>query len=106
MKAARTPTPRLVMYHDDALKFDGAVALRKLIAQFVYGIKGERKNPVSEKQIVQWFKATKPEFVKRQITEACASGAIRCVRNSLSSSRRHNGSYRYEPALPTECRPA
>lgn len=96
MRAARTPDCRLVNFADPALKFDGASALRKQIAKFVAGVKGERKNPVSEKQIVAWFKSTTPAFVKQQITEACAAGKIRCVMNSLSSGRRHNGAYRYE----------
>ena len=64
MRAARTHDDRLINFADPALKFDGAVALRKRIAAFVRGIKGERLNLVSEKQIVAWFKSTPPAFVK------------------------------------------
>lgn len=96
MRAARTPDARLINFADPSLKFDGATALRKQIASFVRGIKGERKNPVSEKQIVAWFKSTSPSFVKEQLTHVVHDGQVNILRRSLSSTRRHNGAYRYE----------
>lgn len=96
MRAARTPDARLINFADPALKFDGAAALRKQIASFVRGVKGERQNPVSEKQIVAWFKSTSPAFVKEQLTHVVHGGQVNILRRSLSSTRRHNGAYRYE----------
>jgi hypothetical protein len=94
MRTARTPDARLINFADPALKFDGAAALRKLIASFVRGVKGERQNPVSEKQVVTWFKSTTPDFVRKQLTEAVGAGEVRIVRQSLT--RRTNRAYRYE----------
>lgn len=95
MYHSRTPMPRLLRYNDPGFKGDGAGALRREIAKFVGGIKGDRKNPVSEKQILAWFKSTDPDFVRKQITDACGAGEIRCVRTS-TRTRGHNRAYRYE----------
>jgi len=96
MRASRTHGSRLIMFHSPDLTFDGASALRKQIVDFVRGIRGERKNAVTEKQIVQWFRGTNAAFVRRQIGAACAAGEIRCCAKSLGSHRSHAGAYVYE----------
>ena len=78
MRASRTHQSRLINYNDPALAFDGEVALQKLIANFVYGIRCKRNNPVSAKQIKAWFKSTDPDFVQFQI-DACCGKTIREV---------------------------
>jgi hypothetical protein len=96
MKASRTDASRLIDYSSPAIKGDGAAMLRRGIQKFCAGIRGPRENPVSEKQIVQWFRSTDAEFVREQITEACTRGLIRCCQKSLTSSRRYRGAYVYE----------
>lgn len=64
MKCDRTATSRLWPYHDTSLTFDGRVALRSHMLRFIQGIKGVRKNPVTEREIVQWFRCTRPDFVR------------------------------------------
>jgi len=95
MRASRTSDDKLIPFNGP-LKFDGALALQRRIAAYVRGVNGERINPVSEAQIVRWFRSTDPEFVKTQIAACLAAGSVRIVRRSLSSTRRHNGAYRYE----------
>lgn len=96
MRSSRTSPCRLIQYHADNLAFDGAAALQKQIISFIRGIRGERQAPVTEKQIIDWFRATDPAFVRLQLTEVCGDGRVRVYPRSLSSSRRHNGSYTYE----------
>lgn len=100
MMASRTDISRLIDYGAPNIKGDGAAMLRRQIQQFCVGIRGPRQNPVSEKQIVEWFRSTNPEFVREQITQACAEELIRCCPKSLSSSRRHRGAYVYEAVSP------
>ena len=95
MNCDRTHFSRQIDY-SAKLKFDGAAALRKQIVCFVRGIKGPRQNPVTERQIVKWFRGTPPDFVRKQLTEVCFAGQIRQCMKSLSSNRRFNGSYVYE----------
>lgn len=70
------------------------------ILKFVRGIRGDRKNPVSRKQIANWLPGTPPDFVDECLIELLADGKVEIVRNSLSSGRRFNGAYRYQIALP------
>ena len=93
-----THDTRRICFHADNLKFDGAKALQSWIVRFVKGIRGERKVPVSEKQIVDWFRATDPAFVREQLDVVCADGRVRICQRSLSSRRRFNGAYVYEAA--------
>jgi len=95
MNASRTSTDRLIPFHAPNLTFDGALALRRRIAAYVKGVRGERQAPVSEAQIVRYFRATDPEFVRAQITSALSEGTVQIVRRSLSSTRRATGAYRY-----------
>ena len=95
MRASRTPTARLIQYHATDLRFDGAASLRRQIVGFVRGIRGERQNGVTERQIISWFRGTNPDFVRARLTEVCASGEVRCCMRSLGSGRRHNGGYVY-----------
>jgi hypothetical protein len=96
MKASRTHDSRLIDYSAPNIKGDGAAMLRREIQKFCAGIRGPRENPVSEKQIVEWFRSTDADFVRDQITEACTRSLIRCCQKSLTSSRRHRGAYVYE----------
>lgn len=96
MRASRTSPCRLIQYHAANLAFDGSAALQKQIIAFIQGVRGERQTPVTEKQIVDWFRATDPAFVRHQLTEVCGDGRVRIYPRSLSSSRRHNGGYVYE----------
>jgi len=96
MKASRSHHSRLIQYHADNLAFDGATALQKQILRFVHGIKGPRENPVTRMQIVDWFRATDPAFVEKQITHLSNTLKIRGLANSLGSHRRFNGRYVYE----------
>ena len=98
MHASTTSPDRLTVFDAPNLKGDGAVILQNRITAFVRGIRGDRKTPVSEAQIVAYFGATDPEFVREQLSAACAAGTVQIVRKSLSSGRRHNGAYRYEIA--------
>jgi hypothetical protein len=98
MRASRTSPCRLIQYHADNLAFDGAVALQKQIVSFVRGVRGVRQTPVTEWQIVDYFRATDPAFVRRQLTEVCGDGRVRIYPRSLSSSRKYNGGYIYEAA--------
>jgi hypothetical protein len=97
MYASKTPMERLIDYSATNLKFDGAEALRRRIVAFIKGVRGERKNPVTEKQIVAWFRGTPPAFVKAQLTEVCG-GEVRIAIASMSSNRRASGVYVYEVA--------
>lgn len=96
MNASRTHTCRLIQYHATNLAFDGATALQKCMVDFVSGIRGERQNPVTEKQIIAWFRGTDPAFVRKQLDVVCNDGRVRICRRSLSSGRRANGDYVYE----------
>ena len=96
MHASTTSPDRLTMFDAPNLKGDGAAILQRRIAAFVRGVRGARKNPVSEAQIIAYFRATDPDFVREQLSAACDAGTVQIVRKSLSSGRRHNGAYRYE----------
>jgi len=96
MKASRSPASRLIQYHAENLAFDGAAALQRQILRFIHGIKGPRENPVTRKQIIEWFRATEPAFVEQQINFLSDSLKIRGCANSLGSHRRFNGRYVYE----------
>jgi hypothetical protein len=98
MKASKTPACRLIEYHAANLSFDGAAALRQQIMAYVRGVRGQRLTPVTEKQIIDWFRATDAAFLRRQLTEVVALGQVRICSRSLSSNRRHNGGYVYEIA--------
>ena len=95
MRASKTPTCRLIDY-SARLKFDGAAALRKQIVAYVGGVRGERQNPVTEAQIIAWFRSTPPDFVRARLTEVCGD-QVRCCLASMGGSRiRHNAKYVYE----------
>jgi len=96
MKASRSHDGRVIQYHATNLTFDGAVALRRQILRYIHGIKGPRENPVTRKQIVEWFRATDPAFVEKQINYLSDTLKIRGLANSLGSHRRFNGRYVYE----------
>ena len=95
MRASKTPICRLINY-SAPLKFDGAEALRKQIVKFVGGVRGPRQNPVTEKQIVLWFRSTPADFVKARITEVCGSQIRTCHASLGGSHIRHNAGYVYE----------
>lgn len=69
MKCDRTQTSRLWPYHDTTLTFDGREALRSHMLRFIQGVNGVRKIAVTEKQIVQWFRCTRPDFVRSVLWE-------------------------------------
>lgn len=96
MRAARSKDCRVIPYHADTLKFDGAAALQRQILKFVHGIRGPRENPVSRKQIVEWFRASDPAFVEKQIAFLSDTQKIKGCANSLGSHRRFNGRCVYE----------
>lgn len=98
MRASRTHDDRLVPYHLAELKFDGPKALQNRIVAFVRGVRGERKTPVTEKQIVAWFRSTHSWFVSAQLSATITDGRVRICQKSLSSGRRSNGAYVYEAA--------
>lgn len=89
-------TAHCIDYSSSNLKIDGAAACQREIVDFVRGVRGPRSAPVSAADICSWFKATPKEFVQQQIDAALSSGSIRIVQASPSSTRRYNGSYRYE----------
>ena len=95
MRASKTPTCRLIDY-SAPLRFDGAAALRKQIVACVGGVRGERQNPVTEAQIVAWFRSTPADFVRARLTEVCGD-RVRCYLASMDGSRiRHNAKYVHE----------
>ena len=97
MRASKTLTCRVIQYHSADLRFDGAIALRNQIVRYVAGIRGERKAPVSAKQIVSWFRGTDAKFVNEQLTTLVAEGRV-CIaaKSPISSrSRAHNSAYVY-----------
>jgi hypothetical protein len=98
MRVSRTPDERLIPYHDSGLKFDGRKALQNRIVAFVRGVRGERKNAVTQAQIIRWFKSTCPKFVLEQLDAVCGEGRVRVCMRSLSSGRKASGSYVYEVA--------
>jgi hypothetical protein len=69
MKCDRTATSRLWPYHETNLTFDGREALRSHMLRFIQGIKGVRKIAVTEREIVQWFRCTRPDFVREVLWE-------------------------------------
>lgn len=103
MNASTMSADRLVQFHADGLAFDGARALQRRVAAFVRGVRGKRSAPVTEAQIVAYFRATDADFVRAAITDAVACGDIRIVRRSLSSGRRANGGYSYEAVEAGTC---
>ena len=97
MRQSKTPTCRLIDY-SAPLKFDGAAALRKQIVAFVGGVRGPRQHPVTEAQIVAWFRSTPPAFVRAQLTEVCGEQVRICLATMGGSHVRHNARYVYEIA--------
>ena len=94
--ASKTPTCRLIDY-SAPLKFDGAAALRKQIVAFVGGVRGQRQNPMTEAQIIAWFRSTPAEFVRARLTEVCGKDGVRCCLANMGGSRiRHDARYVYE----------
>ena len=87
-----------INYADPAIKGDGAKSCQCEIVRFVRGIRRPRQSPVTAAQIIKWMRATPRDFVENQIDAACIAGKIRIRQKSLSSGRRFNGSYVYEPA--------
>ena len=75
---------------------------QEYIYQFIKGIYGDRKNPVSEKQVRKSFEKYYPEFKGNDfydfLDELLSVGRIIIRPRSLSSSRRWNGAYVYEVA--------
>ena len=98
MRCARTDISRMIDYSAPNLKVDGAVALQKQIVRFVGGIKGERENPVTDRQINKWFRSTPDNFIDDQLFAVCIDGRVRACRRSMSSGRRWNGVSVYELA--------
>jgi hypothetical protein len=96
MRASRTDDSRKLMFHSEDLRFDGRKALRGHIVRFVRGIRGERENPVTERQIVQWFQGTDAAFVRSVLADMVATGELRVCQRSLGSGRLANGAYVYE----------
>lgn len=71
-----------------------SVCVTQIVA-FAKGIRGERANGVSKKQILRWFSGTPADFIERAIWEAIANGKLDCFPKSRTSGRRHNGAYVY-----------
>ena len=86
---------RLTKFDSPNFSGDGADTLQRRIEAYIRGVRGIRKNPVSEKEIIAYFCATDPEFVREQLSKTLDGDNIRIVRRSLSSGRRHNGAYGY-----------
>lgn len=93
MKAARSQKV-LVDWSSPNLKVDGKEACKKQIVAFIQGIRGPRKNPVNEKQIMEWVSATPREFVDDCMVELILDGVISSRRNSINSN-----SFVYQMAL-------
>lgn len=94
MRASTMADCRLIAF--EALPIaDGRKRLIAEIVAFVSGVRGKRQNPVSESQVVAYFRATDPDFVRDAMQQALVAGKIRITQKSLSSSRRSNGAYRY-----------
>ena len=98
MRCSTMDASRIITYHADNLRCDGTAALQKQIVRYVAGIRGKRQSPVTEAQILRWFRGTEPDFIRAQLTALCIAGRIRICQRSLSSRRRANGGYVYEIA--------
>lgn len=55
---------------------DGERKLQKAVYLFVLGINGQRKNPVTKKQILNWFHGTPESMVVATINALCGDGNI------------------------------
>lgn len=91
-----TAPDRLLPYHDTTVTADGITQLRQRMLIFISGIRGERRNPVTEPQIILWFQATEADFVRARLAELCDRGEVCRCGTSLGSDRRSNGGYVYE----------
>jgi len=94
MNTSRTDYSRMIDW--SAVKSpDNKAAMRRQILRFVGGIRGERKNEVTKKQILAWFRATPPDFVDEAIWDALREDEID-VRRTALLNRRANGRSVYE----------
>lgn len=66
-----------------AVKGDALAAMRRAVLRFVRGYRGERKNEVTRKQILDWFKGTPSEFVEDAILDAVTRDELRPCRAAL-----------------------
>ena len=95
MRCERTHFARKIAYDSPSLVFDGREALKMWVVRFVGGIKAPRQEPVTGKQIADWFAGTKRAYVDGVLTELVTDGALVISPRSLGSSRRAAGVYVY-----------
>jgi hypothetical protein len=93
MKCSTEHHSRRLMYQ--AVKGDARAAMGRAIIKFVSGIRGPRTNPVTRKQIDDWFVATDKDFLGSVLLDLIADGKVKMGPRSLGSSRKFNGSYVY-----------
>jgi hypothetical protein len=94
MKASRTHHSRQIQYHAENLTFNGFEALQSQIITLL----NRRKNPMSLKQIQQWFRATDPQFVARVLM---MMDEVKCFRNTMGRAKA-NCAYYYELEKTTD----
>lgn len=96
MRTDRTPMCRMIDF-SGPLTFDGSAALKRRIVDYIKGVRGPRRQPVTKKQIIAWFRSTPSEFVEAHLGELLDAGKVRICRTSLGGVRiRHNARYVYE----------
>lgn len=93
MKCSTEHHSRRLMYQ--AVKSDPRAALGQAIIKFIGGIRGPRANPVTRKQIEDWFIATDKAFLGSVLLDLTGEGKVKMGPKSLGSSRKFNGSYVY-----------
>jgi hypothetical protein len=84
VNASRKDDARMVDY--SALGENGPRMLRYQIVRFVRGIRVKRENPVTSRQIYNWFGGTPAAFVSATLDDVIHEGFILCT-GSLRAGR-------------------
>ncbi len=93
MRASRTDDSRRVDW--SKVKDASLEQMARQVARYVRGIRGERAEGVTRKQIRAWFYGTPPAYLEEGLNMAIARDLIACFSKSPTSSRRANGAYSY-----------
>lgn len=64
-----------------------AVRDPRSIQNAIQGLLTRRSNPMREKEIARWFRATPPAFISSALTDMCSAGRIKASRSSLNRNR-------------------
>jgi hypothetical protein len=72
-------------------------ALKSDIARFVFGLRGERRNPVSLRQIQKRFPATDERALHACINDLLTDGRVSIVRNGPRTGHSHRQGFSYIP---------